>query len=143
MAKYQRKMDREIKEFLKTTTNKDELQYFAENWNWDSGTTPMLELVKNPNTDAGTLLQVYWYGCPEDYYLFHKSLSDIDSEFDRYVFRVLRHAERRIVNSDYNTASIPFDPSGHSSMWDRRDEFARQVPDIMYQPISGRMKRRK
>ena len=140
--KFLRQMDREIKEFLRTTTNKDELQYFAENCHWESNTRPLLELVKNPHIDAGTLLQMYWYGCPEDYYLFHKSASEIKSEFERYVFRVLRHIERRIVKSEYKTASIPFDPTGRISMWDRRDEFARQIPDVMYQPISGQKKRK-
>ncbi len=137
-----RQMDREIKEFLRTTTNKDELQYFAENVHWDANTRPLLELVKSPHIDAGTLLQLYWYGCPEDYYLFYSSASEIDSDFERYVFRVLRHIERRIVKSEYKTASIPFDPSDRISMWDRRDEFARQIPDVMYQSISGRKRRK-
>ncbi len=140
--KFLRQMDREIKGFLRTTTDKDELQYFAENWHWESNTRPLLELVKNPHIDAGTLLQVYWCGCPEDYYLFHKSASEIESEFERYVFRVLRHIERRIVQSEYETASIPFDPTDRISMWDRRDEFARLIPDLMYQPISGKKKRK-
>lgn len=135
--KFLRQMDREIKEFLRTTTSKDELQYFAENVHWDSNTKPLLELVRNPHIDAGTLLQLYWYGCPEDYYLFYRSASEIDGDFERYVFRVLRHIERRMVKSEYKTASIPFDPTNRISMWERRDEFARQIPDIMYQPISG------
>ena len=140
--KFLRQMDRQIKEFLRTTTNKDELQYFAENWHWEANTRPLLELVKSPHIDAGTLLQTYWHGCPEDYYLHYKSVSEIESEFESYVFRVLRHIERRIVKSEYKTASISFDPTKHISMNDRRDEFARQIPDAMYQPISGRKKRR-
>ena len=138
--KFLRQIDRETKKFLRTTTSKDELQYFAENVRWDANTRPLLELVKNPHIDAGTLLQLYWFGCPEDYYLFHKLVSEIDSEFERYVFRVLRHIERRIVKSEYKTASISFDPTSHISMWDRRDEFARKIPDILYQPISSRRK---
>ena len=139
--KFLRQMDRKIKEFLRTTTSKDELQYFAENWPWEANTRQLLELVKNPHIDAGTLLQIYWYGCPEDYYLYYKSASEIKDEFDRYVFRVLRHIERRIVKAEYKTASISFDPTVHISMNDRRAEFARQIPDAMYQPISGRKKR--
>jgi predicted DNA-binding WGR domain protein len=140
-AKFLRQMNREIKEFLKTTTNKYELHFFADNWHWEANTRPMLELVRNPHIDAGTLLQIFWHGSAEDYYLFHKSVSEIENEFEKYVFRVLRQIERRIVKSEYKTASIPFDPSSHISMWDRRSEFARQIPDVMYQPISGRKKR--
>lgn len=136
-AKFLRQIEREISEFLKTTTNRHELQFFADNWHWDANTRPMLKLVKNPHIDAGTLLQIFWHGCPEDYYLFHESLSEIDNEFDRYVFQVLRHIERRIVKSDYKTASIPFDPTNSISMRDRRDEFARQIPDVMYEPVAG------
>lgn len=143
IAKFLRQMEREIKNFLKTTTNKEELQYFAENWHWEANTRPLLELVRNPHIDAGTLLQLYWYGCPEDYYLFHQSASEIESEFERYVFRVLRQIESRFVRSDYKTASFPFDPTDRISMWDRRDEFARQIPEVMYQPISGRKSRKK
>ena len=129
-------------DFLKTTTDKHELHFFAENWHWEANTRPMLELVKNPHVDAGTLVQIFWHGSAEDFYLFHKSASEIESEYERYIFRVLRHIERRIVKAEYKTALIPFDPSNHISMWDRRDEFARPIPDVMYQPVSRRRKRR-
>lgn len=137
-AKFLRQIDREISEFLKATTNKHELQFFADNWHWEANTRPMLKLVKHPDIDAGTLLQIFWHGSAEDYYLFHRSASEIDNEFDRYVYRVLRQIERRFVKSDYKTSSIPFDPTTHISMWDRRSEFARQIPEVMCQPIEGR-----
>lgn len=143
ISKFLREIRKEITSFLKTSTNKHELHFFAENYHWEGNLKPMpiLDLVKNPNVDAGTLLKLYWYGCPEDYYLFHKSESEIDDEFERQVFRALRRIEKRIVKADYKTASIPFDPTDSISMSDRKSEFARQIPDIMYQPNTGRKRK--
>lgn len=140
-GKYHKKMKRRTMNFVKQATDKVELQYFVENWNWDAGTEPMLELVKNPHADAGTLLQVYWGTCPEDYALFHATLSELDTEDERTSFRIQRAVERRFAKGDYKTASFPFDPTPRTSMRDRRDEFARQIPDVMYEPIGGGKKR--
>lgn len=141
--KYDRKMRRELDRRLKAMTSKDELQYFVDNWNWDGGEEPMLAVAKNPHTDAGTLLQVYWYSCPEDYCLFHKSLSELRQEDEKNIFRIQRHIERRFLKSDYKTASFPFEPKRHISMDDRRDKFARPIPDVMYQPITVKAKRKR
>jgi hypothetical protein len=136
-AKHRRQIYREITDFLKTTTNKDELHFFADNWHWEASGKPVLQLIKNPHVDAGTLLQIFWYGCPEDYYQFDRHESEIDDDAERVVFQALRQIERRIVKGEYKTAAIPFDPSKWISMWERRSEFARPIPDVMYQPILG------
>src|SRR5262245_7014277 len=67
--KYRRQIRREALSFVSSTKNKDELHFFAQNWNWDGDIKPVFALIKNPSCDAGTLLFLYWYGCPEDYYL--------------------------------------------------------------------------
>ncbi len=141
--KYDRKIRREVNQYLKTTTNKNELQYFVDNWNWDGGEEAMLAVAKNPHADAGTLLQVYWYSCPEDYCLYHSSLSELSDETEKNIFRIQRHIERRFLKKDYKTASFPFDPTRHVSMEDRRDDFARPIPEVMYRPIAGKGKRTK
>ena len=139
-AKHLRKIRREITEFLKNCTDKQELDFFAANWNRDGNEKPIHQLIKNPHVDAGTLLRVYWYSDPEYYYAAHRSASELDEGFERDVFTTLQRIERRITKSEYKTASIPFDPKNHITMWDRRPEFARQIPEIMYQPITGRKK---
>lgn len=136
--KFQKQVDQKINRFIKTCKDKDELHFFFRNWNWDGNVKPILKLIENPHLDAGTLLWIYWYACPEDYYLFYSSASEVDAGFERDVFNVIRRVERRFVKGDYKTASIVFDPKKHISMWDRREEFARQIPEIMYQPITGR-----
>ncbi len=140
-AQYRSKIRKEMLHFLRTTSEKKELHFFAQNWNWDGDVVPLFTLIKNPHCDAGTLLFLYWYGCPEDFYLFHKFASEIDGPCERDIYRLLRQIERKIVKSEYDSASIPFDPTNRISMWDQRDEFARSIPDIMYQPITGRKKR--
>jgi hypothetical protein len=134
------KIRREISEFLKTCANKEELDYFAQNWSRDGNENPIHLLVKNPHVDAGTLLRVYWLSDPEYYYLSHRSASELPEGFERDVFATLQRIERRITKAEYKTASIPFDPKNWISMWDRRSEFARPIPEIMYQPITGRKK---
>jgi hypothetical protein len=94
---------------------------------------PIRQLLKNPHVDAGTLLQLFWHADPEDYYL-----GEVDYSFGKEYFEALKQIERRFVKGDYKTASFPFDPTNRVSMGDRRSEFARPIPDVMYQPIPGR-----
>jgi len=140
--KHMRSINRETNAFLDSCTDKRELDFFAENWNWDGDVKPILRLIKNSYVDAGSLLRMYWYGCPEDYYLFHRSANELDPGFERDVYNVLRRIERRIVKSEYKSASIGFDPTPHVSMPDRHNEFARSIPEIMFKPIKGRMRKR-
>ena len=140
--KHMRSINRETNAFLDSCTDKRELDFFAENWNWDGDVKPILRLIKNPHVDAGTLLRLYWYACPEDYYLFHRSASELDPGFERDVFTVIRRIESRFAKGDYKSATIAFDPTDRVSMPERHDEFARTIPDIMFQPISGRQRKR-
>lgn len=133
-----RQIRREITCFLKACQDKEELDFFAQNWNRDGNEKPIHHLIKNPYVDAGTLLRVFWYSDPEYYYLSHRFISEVPKGFDRDVFTTLIRIERRIVKSEFKTASIPCDPATWISMEDRRSEFARQIPDVMYQPITGR-----
>ncbi|MCA9036365.1 MAG: DUF4274 domain-containing protein [Planctomycetaceae bacterium] len=131
-----RDADRRRKVWLSTATDPKELHLFAENWHWDGGGGKQLQpLVGNRHCDAGTLLMLFWYGGGEDSYFQYNRLTDIESEFDREVHRLLLKIEKRLAKNDYVTANIYFDPSSFASMHDRRDEFARPVPDFMYQPI--------
>ena len=140
--KHMRKINQEINTFLDECKDKHELDFFAENWNWDGEVKPILRLIKNPHVDAGTLLRMYWYACPEDYYYFHSSANELDAGFERNVFTAIRRIERRITKGDYKTATIPFDPAPHVSMSERYEEFARTIPDVMFEPITGRKRKK-
>ena len=134
--------DRNRIAWLKSATAPKELHLFAENWHWDGGGgKPLQHLIANPHCDAGTMLMLFWLGGAEDYYFQYSTIQKIDGEFDREIFRLLRQIERRIVKSDYATARIPFDPALFISMFDRRDEFARAIPDVMYEPIGKKTSR--
>lgn len=131
-----RAADRKRKAWLQTATDPRELHLFAENWHWDGGGgKQLLPLVENPHSDAGTMLMLFWLGAAEDMYHHDNAIKDIDREFDREIHRLLRRIEKKFVNKDYATAKIYFDPTPYISMRDRTDEFAHQIPEIMYQPI--------
>lgn len=135
--KHLEKMGREISDFLKTCTNKDELDFFAANWTRDGRETPIHLLVENPHVDAGTLLRLFWLSDPEYFYESASSASEIDVDSERDIFITLEIIERRITQSEYKTASIPFDPKNWITMRDRHSEFARPIPEIMLRPITG------
>lgn len=138
-----RAADRQRNKWLDSATDANELHLFAENWHWDGGGgKPLQRLVANSHCDAGTMLMLFWLGSAEDYYFQYRTIGEIDWEYDREIFRLLRQIERKIVKSDYATALIAFDPAPHVSMQDRRTEFAREIPEIMSQPILGRKQRR-
>ena len=142
LEKLIRAADRERKAWLQAATDPKELHLFAENWHWDGGGgAPLIPLVENPCCDAGTMLMLFWLGGGEDMYFQYNAIKDVQSEFDREVQRLLRRIEKKLVNGDYGAAKIYFNPTSWTSMRERRDEFARPVPDELYQPI-GRKPRR-
>jgi hypothetical protein len=127
--------EKDADKFVSSCTNSEELHFFAEHYNWDGDVKPIRRLIKNPNVDGGTLLYLYWYACPEDYYLFHKDAKDVERGYERDVFNVIREIERRIVDGDFRTASVPFDPRPRISMRERHREFAREIPTVMMEPL--------
>lgn len=136
MEPYIRAADRRRKRWLQSCSKPRELQLFAENWHWDGGGgKPLQILIANPHCDAGTMMYLFWLGSAEDYYFQFKTIKQVRSEFDREIYRLLRRVERNIVNSDYPSANIYFDPAPYISMLERRDEFARSIPNRMYEPI--------
>lgn len=137
------KINREIDDFVTHCTDKFELDYFAEEWPRDGDIKPIVKLVQNPFTDAGTLLWNYWNSSVEDYYLFNKVASELEPGFERDVFTLLRRCEKRIVSGDHRSAVIPFDPTLRISMPERHAEFARQIPAEMFVPVPARRARRK
>jgi hypothetical protein len=132
-----RKLHRERADFLRTCTSAEELDFFAANWARDGREKPIHALIENPHADAGTLLRLYWYSDPEYYYSQYRSASEAEAGTDRDILMTLEGIERRITRSEYKTASVPFDPTGHVTMSDRRSEFARPIPEVMYRPITG------
>ena len=141
---YIRAADRKRKQWLGTSDKPQELQLFAENWHWDGGGgKPLQILIANPHCDAGTMMYLFWLGSAEDYYFQFSIIKAIRSEFDREIFRLLRQIERKIVTADYACAKIYFDPAPYISMYERRNEFARSIPDIMYKPIGKKPRNKK
>ena len=131
-----RAADRRRRTWLQSATDPKELHLFAESWHWDGGGgKPLLPLVENPHSDAGTLLMLFWLGGGEDMYFQYDAVKDVDDAFDREVHRLLRRIEKKLVGGDYAAAKIYFDPSPYVSMPDRRDEFVRPIPEALYWPI--------
>jgi hypothetical protein len=136
LDRFIRAADRKRLAWLKSATDPEELHCFAQNWHWDGGGgKPLQGLVANPHCDAGTMLMIFWLGSAEDSYYQFRTIQKIKWEFDREIFRLFRQIERKLVKGDYSTAKIPFDPAPYVSMLDRRAEFARAIPDLLYQPI--------
>lgn len=128
-----RAADRKRNAWLASQENPRELHFFAQSWHWDGGGgKPLQKLVANPRCDAGTMLHIFWYGCAEDYYFQYSIIKEVECEHDREVFRLLRQIEKKLVNGDYATSNIYFDPTSYISMRDRREEFARQIPEQLY-----------
>lgn len=136
-AEHLRKIHGEIADFLSTCADREELDFFAEHWARDGREGPIHRLIDNPHVDAGTLLRLYWYSDPEYFYSEYGSPEEADDDSERDVYVTLQRIESRITRSEYKTASIPFDPTSHVTMRGRRSEFARPIPDALYQPIPG------
>ena len=133
-----RAADRKRLAWLASATDSEELHLFAENWHWDGGGgKPLQRLVANPHCDAGTMLMIFWLCSAEDDYYQFRTIQEIERDFDREFFRLFRRIERKLVKRDYATNTILFDPAPFISMFDRRGEFARAIPDILYKPIGN------
>lgn len=137
-----RAADQKRKAWLKESTDPKELHFFAENWHWDTGDGKQLyPLVDNPHCDAGTMMMLFWRGAGEDSYFRFNAIKDIDWEAERDDHRLLRRIEKKLVDKNYATANIYFDPTPYIDLRDRAEEFARPVPDVLYEPI-GRKPRK-
>jgi hypothetical protein len=132
-----RELHRAREDFLRACTSPEELDFFAANWGRDGREKPIHALVANPHADAGTLLRLFWYSDPEYYYSQYRSAAEAEAGTDRDIVTTLEAVERRITQSEYRTAAVPFDPTGHVTMSDRRPEFARPIPEVLYRPIPG------
>lgn len=108
----------------------------AKKHNWDSGVDLLRKLIRDPATDRGTALLVYWHGRPE-WYLQYSDRSEVPG-YEREVFDLLQEIEEKYTSGFYRNARIYFDPRHHQG----RDltglypqvKKKRSVPEIMLRP---------
>lgn len=112
-----------------------ELHAFASNWNCDRGVEVLMEIVRNPNCDAGTALWLYWENDPY-FYCQYASASDAKGNEERLMCDVMRTIESRILANDFATCDIPFDPTAWvESKYDDAAWVKHKIPQPMYNPI--------
>jgi hypothetical protein len=140
LAQFQEKIRKEILDFVQTNRKKEELHYFAVHCNWEGehSLESIRNLIQNPAVDPGTLLALFWNAAPEDYYMDFESPEDTNSEFEAEVYRTMLEIERQWLKCDRASATISFDPKNHAQPAERRASFARQIPEVMYQPIGSK-----
>lgn len=133
--KYRRTVRREMMDFVSSATNREELHFFAERWDWDGDVKPLFRLIKNPNCDAGTLLALFWRGNPESYYRFHATPRALPAGNQRDIYTLLRRIEKVLMTQKYGNAKIRFNP--RALIFDRanRERFVRRIPDQLYDAI--------
>ena len=129
-------------EFLREADNPLELHLFAFNWNCDEGPRPIQHIVRSPHCDAGTALWLYWENDPYFYQSFQK-IQDADG-WDQEWLRIMRSIERRFIRGDFTTAKIPFDPEPWVTDKYADAEWAvREIPQVMYNPVTTRRRRKR
>lgn len=118
-------------EFLRETTDPNELHAFAHIWNWDNGTESLRTLVGHPCCDLGTAMMVFWSAEPE-VFLLEKEYLEANGE----EVRLLRTIQDRVEAGSYRTASIAFEPYAD---WDDASELppSERLERRYYEPVGG------
>lgn len=110
-----------------------ELHAFAEQFNWDSGSTRLAALLNHPQCDRGTALMIYWIGEPVYF-------ADFSSEHDaprvnRDGYRFLKCVESLLMTDQFQHNQIRFDPTVDLNVAQRRRlEKDSRIPDILKKP---------
>lgn len=126
--------EQEAEIFLESCDDPHELHYFAEQYNWDGDIEPIKLIIENERVDAGTLLYLYWYGCPEYYFQNNKTSAKLKGE-EKDIFELLTKIETQFLEGSYGSRVISFDPSYQVSMRDKHPSFIRPIPEALLQSI--------
>ncbi|UII33460.1 DUF4274 domain-containing protein [Fulvivirga ulvae] len=91
----------------------------------------VVKLIKNKNLDRGSALQIYWELSPE-YYTQFAAEGNIKYDYQKKVFRLIRHIEKRLLANDLLTNLIPYKPMPEN----RRAEVKTvwQIPEELKKP---------
>lgn len=102
-----------LSEFNKIAT-KEELHELAQNINWDGGYFELEQIISHPNIDRGTALLLYWYGEPQ-YFTKYSSAEEVE-ECNRQNYIFIKKVERMLLENDFKSNEIPFNPVQHLNM---------------------------
>ena len=105
---YEWELIEEFAETLATIESSQEIEFFAENYNWDDGIEPLKLVLDHPLCDFGTALKIYWLGQP-DYYAGFATENNIPL-CNRDVYLFLKFVESLIINNSFQYNNIQFDP---------------------------------
>ena len=107
-----------------------ELHAFAEQYNWDSGTTRLEAILNHPCCDRGTALMIYWFGDPV-YFAEVSSEGDVP-RVNREGYGFLKRAESLLRADHFQYNQIRFDPTADLNVVQRRRlEKDLRIPDIL------------
>ncbi len=94
-------------------------------WNWDSYSSFLNWLIKNPKTDKATVLMIYWKSAPR----YNKD------------FGLVEKIEKQYLNGFYKQSNFLFNPKddvGEDWTVISSDSYDRKIPDIMLKKVEGK-----
>jgi hypothetical protein len=123
----------EFAHFFSSVTDTEELQQFADGFNWDCGFDELRAVIEHPLCDQGTALLIYWRGQP-GYFLRYRTIDETPAHA-RDQFAFLQEIEQRVRSGQYLENRFPYDPRndrGHD-VTPRPSELrhSRQIPPEM------------
>lgn len=122
---------------VKELQTSEELHAFADDWNWDSGVEPLLEIIRNPLCDKGTASLIYWRA---DVISFYEAASREEvNEYEIEVYDLIKEVEAKFVSGFYTQQNIRFDPKDDGADWVRKHpgELAQEIPEELMKPTPG------
>lgn len=130
------KADPEQEKILETI----DLHKKAFSHNWDEGLNKLKKILKNPNCDIATATLIYWMGNP-NYYLKYLKVNDAP-EYERDHLRFLNKLEKQILNQEFNTKIIDFNPSNFKCLNWVQNSYnpsmsVREIPELLKSVLRG------
>ena len=113
-------------------TSPYELQYLAENHNWDGGIKILHWIAESNICSEATALELFWLSQPKEFQKY-KLTENIEEDYvgdENEIFQLIKKILNNFENGFYKKTNIHFDPTIHI-------ETEQQIPDFMKQATSG------
>jgi len=105
--------------------------------NWDEGLSKLKLILKTKNCDLATAAMIYWMANPS-YYLKYSKVSEVQ-EHEKEDYRFINKLEKQLLNQEFETNIIDFDPEKIMGVSINDNNFVREIPSNLKFKITGKI----
>lgn len=99
-----REWDQKAEAFVMACRDPEEIDFFADLWNWDQGIWPFKIIADNPACELATALMIYWRAQPQEYIgIYNPNFPELSD--------LLEHIQQKVLEGSYPIGVCSYDPA--------------------------------